>query len=119
VYPDTICNNFNAIILISGRRDTGKGSLAKLIHNWSPRAAGPFVTVDCAAHQNALKNIDKKTARIEHAAALQRVMIGLLTCHTELFKQFGNNPSFKKWLGDIILGVIYIPAGQYATGDVL
>ena len=66
-----------------------------------------------------MNNIDKKTDRIEHAALLQRVMIGLLACRTELFKQFGDNPSFKKWLRDAILGVIYIPAGQSATGDVL
>jgi len=109
----------NAIILMSGGRGTGKGFLAKLIHDWSPRAAGPFVTVDCAAYQNAMKNIDKKTARIEHATALQRVMIGLLTYHTDLFKQFSDNPSFKKWLGDTILDVIYKQAGQSARGDVL
>lgn len=60
-----------------------------------------------AAYQNAMKNNDKKTARIEHDAALQRVMIDLLADHTELFKQFSDNPSFKKWLGDTIFGVTY------------
>ena len=60
-----------------------------------------------AAYQNAMKNNDKKTARIEHDAALQRVMIDLLSDHTELFKQFSDNPSFKKWLGDTIFGVTY------------
>ena len=59
------------------------------------------------AYQNAMKNNDKKTARIEHDAALQRVMIELLSDHTELFKQFSDNPSFKKWLGDTIFGVTY------------
>ena len=59
------------------------------------------------AYQNAMKNNDKKNARIEHDAALQRVMIDLLTDHTELFKQFSDNPSFKKWLGDTIFGVTY------------
>lgn len=59
------------------------------------------------AYRNAMKNNDKKTARIEHDAALQRVMIGLLTDHTELFKQFSDNPSFKKWLGDTVFGVTY------------
>ena len=43
---------------------------------------------------------DRNTACIEHDAALQRVMIDLLADHTELFKQFSDNPSFKKWLGD-------------------
>ncbi|MFI5782701.1 type I restriction endonuclease subunit R [Nocardia sp. NPDC051570] len=60
-----------------------------------------------AAYRNAMKNNDKKTARIEHDAALQRVMIDLLSDHTELFKQFSDNPSFKKWLGDTIFGVTY------------
>ncbi len=70
-----------------------------------------------AAYQNAMKNNDKKTARIEHDAALQRVMIDLLSDHTELFKQFSDNPSFKKWLGDTIFGVTYQqPTGQSAAG---
>lgn len=70
-----------------------------------------------AAYQNAMKNNDKKTARIEHDAALQRVMIDLLSDHTELFKQFSDNPSFKKWLGDTIFGLTYQQqAGQSATG---
>ncbi|PIU86396.1 MAG: DEAD/DEAH box helicase [Zetaproteobacteria bacterium CG_4_8_14_3_um_filter_59_5] len=69
------------------------------------------------AYQNAMKNNDKKTARIEHDAALQRVMIELLADHTELFKQFSDNPSFKKWLGDTIFGVTYQQqAEQSATG---
>ena len=69
-----------------------------------------------AAYQNAMKNNDKKTARIEHDAALQRVMIDLLADHTELFKQFSDNPSFKKWLGDTIFGVTYLQhSGQSAT----
>jgi type I restriction enzyme R subunit len=68
------------------------------------------------AYQNAMKNNDKKTARIEHDAALQRVMIELLADHTELFKQFSDNPSFKKWLGDTIFGVTYQQSDQTATG---
>ena len=70
-----------------------------------------------AAYQNAMKNNDKKTARIEHDAALQRVMVDLLTDHTELFKQFSDNPSFKKWLGDTIFGVTYQQrTNHYAKG---
>ena len=68
-----------------------------------------------AAYQNAMKNNDKKTARIEHDAALQRVMIDLLSDHTELFKQFSDNPSFKKWLGDTIFGVTYQQQAEQTT----
>jgi len=59
------------------------------------------------AYQNAIKNSDKQNARIEHDKALKRVMIELLSDHTELFKQFSDNPSFKKWLADTIFGLTY------------
>lgn len=64
------------------------------------------------AYQNAMKNSDKQNARIEHDRALQRVMIELLSDHTELFKLFSDNPSFKKWLGDTIFGVTFQSAGR-------
>lgn len=59
------------------------------------------------AYQNAMKNSDKHNARIEHDRALGRVMVELVADHTELFKQFSDNPSFKKWLGDTIFGATY------------
>jgi type I restriction enzyme R subunit len=54
------------------------------------------------AYQNAMKNSDKQNARIEHDKALERAVIDLLSDHTELFKQFSDNPSFKKWLSETI-----------------
>jgi len=63
------------------------------------------------AYQNAIKNSDKAAARLEHDRALQKVVIGMLADHTELFKQFSDNPSFKKWLSDTIFGVTYEEAG--------
>jgi len=59
------------------------------------------------AYQNAMKNNDEKTARIEHDAALRQVMTDLLADHTELFKQFSDDPSFKKWLSDNIFVITY------------
>jgi len=59
------------------------------------------------AYQNAIKNSDKQNARIEHDKALQRVVIELLADHTELFKQFSDNPAFKKWLGDTNFAATY------------
>ncbi|WP_448873233.1 type I restriction endonuclease subunit R [Desulfobulbus propionicus] len=69
------------------------------------------------AYQNAMKNSDKQNARIEHDRALQRVMIELLSDHTELFKLFSDNPSFKKWLGDTIFGVTYQSAGRSGVSN--
>lgn len=60
-----------------------------------------------SAYQNAMKNSDKHNARIEHDRALARVMVELIADHTELYKQFSDNPSFKKWLGDTIFGATY------------
>jgi type I restriction enzyme R subunit len=36
----------------------------------------------------------------------------MLADHTELFKQFSDNPSFKKWLADTIFGVTYESAAS-------
>ncbi|MBS0162587.1 MAG: hypothetical protein JSS48_08455 [Nitrospira sp.] len=54
-----------------------------------------------------MKNSDKQNARIEHDKALQRVIVELLSDHTELFKQFSDNPSFRKWLGDSNFNATY------------
>ena len=59
------------------------------------------------AYKNAMKNSDKQNARIEHDNALGLVMVELIADHTELFKQFSDNPLFKKWLGDTIFGFTY------------
>lgn len=60
-----------------------------------------------SAYQNARMNPDKQNARIEHDKALGRVMMELLADHTELFKQFSDNPGFKKWLSDMVFTLTY------------
>ncbi len=57
-----------------------------------------------AAFKNAMKNTPQD-ARIEHDKALGRVMTALIQDDTELFKQFSDNPSFKKWLTDTIFAM--------------
>jgi len=64
------------------------------------------------AYQNAMKNSGKENARIEHDNALQRAVLDLVYDHTELFKQFSDNPEFKKWLADWVFTQTYQPLGQ-------
>ena len=59
------------------------------------------------AYQNAKKNSDRQNARIEHDKALARVMTDVLKDDTELFKQFSDNPAFKRWLADTVFSVTY------------
>ena len=59
------------------------------------------------AYQNAMKQNDPRNARIEHDKALERVIVEMLTDHTELFKQFMDNQSFRKWLADTIFTETY------------
>lgn len=66
----------------------------------------PRVSAD-RAYRNAMKNSDRQNARIEHDRALERVMTELVADHTELFKQFSDNPGFRKWLADTIFGATY------------
>ena len=64
------------------------------------------------ARQNAMKNNDRQNARIEHDKALGRVMTAVLKDDTELFKQFSDNESFKKWLSDSVFAVTYEESGR-------
>jgi len=59
------------------------------------------------AYQNAKKHSDKQNARIEHDKALGRVMTAVLKDDTELFKQFSDNESFRRWLTDTVFGLTY------------
>ena len=59
------------------------------------------------AYQNAMQHSDKQNARIEHDKALARVMTAVLKDDTELFKQFMDNESFRRWLTDTVFGITY------------
>jgi hypothetical protein len=59
------------------------------------------------ADQNAKKNSDKQNARIEHDKALASVIVGVMKDDTELFKQFSDNPAFRRWLGDTVFSMTY------------
>ena len=68
-----------------------------------------------AAFQNARQNSDKQNARIEHDKALLRVMTSVMKDDTELFKQFMDNPSFKRWMSERSFGLAYEQAKPSQT----
>jgi type I restriction enzyme R subunit len=59
------------------------------------------------AYRNARRFSDKQNARIEHDKALARVMTAALKDDTELFKQFSDNASFRRWLTDTVFALTY------------
>lgn len=59
------------------------------------------------AYRNARIHSDKQNARIEHDKALHRVMTALLKDDTELFKQFSDNDSFRRWLAETVFALTY------------
>ena len=67
----------------------------------------PQRVADDAAYRNARQGSDKQNARIEHDKALARVVVGLMKDDTELFKQFSDNESFRRWLTDTIFSMTY------------
>jgi type I restriction enzyme R subunit len=60
-----------------------------------------------SAYQNAKIHSDRQNARIEHDKALARVMTSVLKDDTELFKQFSDNESFRRWLTDTVFALTY------------
>ena len=67
------------------------------------------------AYQNAQKNSDRQNARIEHDKALRRVMTAVLKDDTELFKQFVDNESFRRWLTDTVFDLTYDQPARAAS----
>ena len=49
-------------------------------------------------YQNAVVKSDRQNARIEHDKIFGRAVAGMLSDYTELFKQFNDNESFRRWL---------------------
>ncbi|HKV42243.1 MAG TPA: sigma-54 dependent transcriptional regulator [Blastocatellia bacterium] len=44
----------NAVVLVTGESGTGKELVANAVHHFSPRHAGPFIDISCAAIQETL-----------------------------------------------------------------
>ena len=59
------------------------------------------------AYQNAMANSDQQNARIEHDKALERAMADYVADPIELFKQFSDNESFRRWLSEMVFAATY------------
>ena len=66
------------------------------------------------AYQNAMANSDQQNARIEHDKALERAMTDYVADPIELFKQFSDNDSFRRWLSEMIFAATYVKAAGAA-----
>lgn len=77
----------------------------------------PSIVSKDTKYQNAMKNSDKQNARMESDAALQRVIVNIMADNMEIFKQWGDNPSFKKWLADMVFNVTYNTDGKPYKGE--
>jgi type I restriction enzyme R subunit len=70
------------------------------------------------AYQNARQNSDRQNARIEHDKALGRAMTAVLKDDTELYKQFSDNESFRRWLTDMVFALTYETPSRSGDLDV-
>lgn len=75
----------------------------------------PMMVSKDEKYQNAMKNSDKQSARLESERALQQVIFSIMADNMELFKQFQDNPSFKKWLSDMVFNLTYNTKGEPYT----
>lgn len=67
----------------------------------------PRLVSEDQAYRNAQANNDPANARVESDRALSHVMLRLIADDTQLFKEFQDNDSFKRWLADAVFNATY------------
>jgi transcriptional regulator with PAS, ATPase and Fis domain len=87
----------DATVLVEGETGTGKEMIARMIHEYSPRAKQPFVPVDCASIAPGL-------LESELFGALRGAYTGAERDRMGVFEAANNGTVFLDEIGDIELG---------------
>ncbi len=103
--PDPEIDRLSNIIgqfndLFGGIKWTDADRVAQLISEAIPER----VAAD-TAYRNARRHSDRENTRIEHDKALLRVMSSMMKDDNQLFKQFMDNDSFKRWMTDTVFAL--------------
>ena len=78
----------------------------------------PAIVSKDESYQNAMRNSDEEGARLESERALQQAIFSIMADNMEIFKQYQDNPAFRKWLADIVFNMTYNPdSTQYMKPD--
>ncbi|MGJ9372244.1 type I restriction endonuclease subunit R [Nesterenkonia sp. CF4.4] len=67
----------------------------------------PRLVAEDESYKNAQANDDPVNARVESDRALSQAMLRLIADDTQLFKEYQDNSSFKRWLADWVFGATY------------